>query len=367
MNIMLSRIYLVFCLFLASSHLFASTEKFIESLEQIGTKGAGNEKAVANWNELSTMSSSSIPRLLDSMNRANDLGDNWIRSAIQEILAKSGLPSLPKDEVVQFIRNPQNDGSSRRAAYEFLSESHPQIAQSLIASFIDDTEPTLRREGVSLLLKEAGQINNKEQSIEAFEYALGKARDVDQIEEASESLKNLGKIIQLQELMGFITNWQVIGPFDNTDREGFGKIYSPERDNGLLGKHTGENGPITWKPCTTEDSLGLVDLNQPFGYLKEVLCYARTEFESDSDRAVQFRIGSKNAWKLWVNNELVFARDEYHRGMTRVDQFILDGRLKSGTNLILVKVCQNEQEESWTKQWEFSMRITDPSGEPIKP
>ena len=73
-------------------------EKFIESLEQIGAKGAGNEKAVANWNVLSTMSSSSIPRLLDSMNRANDLGDNWIRSAIPEILAKSGLPSLPKDE-----------------------------------------------------------------------------------------------------------------------------------------------------------------------------------------------------------------------------------------------------------------------------
>ena len=134
------------------------------------------------------------------MNRANDLGDNWIRSAIQEILAKSGLPSLPKDEVVQFIRNTQNDGSSRRAAYEFLSESHPQIAQSLIASFIDDTEPTLRREGVSLLLQEAGQINNKEQSIEAFEYALGKARDVDQIEEASESLKILERLFNFKNL-----------------------------------------------------------------------------------------------------------------------------------------------------------------------
>ena len=44
--------------------------------------------------------------------------------------------------------------------------------------------------------------------------------------------------------MGFITNWEVIGPFDNTDREGFGKIYSPERDNGLLGKHTGKMVPL---------------------------------------------------------------------------------------------------------------------------
>ena len=42
-------------------------------------------------------------------------------------------------------------------------------------------------------------------------------------------------------------------------------------------------------------------------------------------------IGSKNAWKLWVNNQLVFARDEYHRGATRVDQFILDGTLRKET------------------------------------
>ena len=123
--------------------------------------------------------------------------------------------------------------------------------------------------------------------------------------------------------MGFITNWEVIGP-DNTDREGLVDLH-PERDNGLLGKHTGKNGSITWKPCTTEDPLGLVDLNQPFGYLKEVLCYAHTEFESDSDRAVNLG-GSKNAWKLWVNNELVFARDEYHRGMTEsINSSSMDG------------------------------------------
>ena len=58
----------------------------------------------------------------------------------------------------------------------------------------------------------------------------------------------------------------------------------------------------------------------------------------------------------------MFARDEYHRGKTRVDQFVIDGALKKGSNEILVKVCQNEQTQYWTKQWEFCLRITDPTG-----
>jgi hypothetical protein len=168
--------------------------------------------------------------------------------------------------------------------------------------------------------------------------------------------------------MGFLTEWQVIGPFDNLSRNGFSTVYSPEKRSNLLNKsHTGKDGPVQWQTFSTSDRLGLLDLNQPFGHIKEVLCYAYSEFDAPTDQRVHFRIGSKNAWKLWVNQELIFARDEYHRGATRVDQFILEGGLKKGKNEILVKVCQNEQTESWTKQWEFCFRITDLSGTTIKP
>jgi hypothetical protein len=36
--------------------------------------------------------------------------------------------------------------------------------------------------------------------------------------------------------------------------------------------------------------------------------------------------------------------------------------LKKGTNRILLKICQNEQEESWAQDWKFQFRITDTSG-----
>jgi hypothetical protein len=45
-----------------------------------------------------------------------------------------------------------------------------------------------------------------------------------------------------------------------------------------------------------------------------------------------------------------------------VDQYVAHGKLKQGTNQILVKVCQNEQEESWAQRWQFQLRVCDELG-----
>lgn len=345
---------------------FVNGNSLLEAISKVGPKGQGNQEVIDNWKQIKSMSSSNIIELFELMNRCNQLGENWIRAAIFEILERSGSNSLPQDGTINFIKNLNNKGSARRCAFDFLKRFTPQISQSMRSSFIDDPEPSLRREGVELLLQQAEVLQNAEQSIEAYEYALGKARDVDQIEQACQSLESLGQKIDLPKIMGFITEWKVIGPFDNSDRRGFGVGFPPEKNNIELEKeYEGKNGGVKWQKFSTSDRLGLLDLNQPFGHIKEVLCYAHTEFESSVEQSVQFRIGSKNAWKLWVNDKLIFARDEYHRGSTRVDQFILDGQLRKGTNKILVKICQNEQTESWTKQWEFCFRITDLTGTPI--
>ena len=33
-----------------------------------------------------------------------------------------------------------------------------------------------------------------------------------------------------------------------------------------------------------------------------------------------------------------------------------------GTNVILLKICQNEQTESWAQDWEFQLRVCDGLG-----
>ena len=91
---------------------------------------------------------------------------------------------------------------------------------------------------------------------------------------------------------------------------------------------------------------------------------SRAEFVSDGPQDVEFRLACKNAWKLWLNGQLLFGREEYHRGM-QLDQYRVQGSLRPGRNTILVKVCQNEVVEPWTVEWQFQLRVCDGVGSAI--
>ena len=75
---------------------------------------------------------------------------------------------------------------------------------------------------------------------------------------------------------------------------------------------------MKWSPFSTADPFGMLDINQKFGAIKEVLAYAKSDFFSENEQDIQIRFGSKNAWKIWLNQKLIFARDEYHRGGTQL-------------------------------------------------
>jgi hypothetical protein len=100
------------------------------------------------------------------------------------------------------------------------------------------------------------------------------------------------------------------------------------------------------------------------GRLKETVGYAYAEFTSDTEQNGELRLGCKNAWKLWFNGRLLFGRDEYHRRM-QLDQYRFPVTMKPGRNRILLKVCQNEEVESWTVEWQYQIRVCDEVGTAI--
>ncbi|HEX6987399.1 MAG TPA: hypothetical protein VF170_18620, partial [Planctomycetaceae bacterium] len=73
-----------------------------------------------------------------------------------------------------------------------------------------------------------------------------------------------------------------------------------------------------------------------------------------------------NAWKLWVNGEFLFGREEYHRGM-ELDQYRVPATLKPGRNVILLKILQNEQDDDWAQSYKFRLRVCDPTGVAVLP
>ena len=105
-------------------------------------------------------------------------------------------------------------------------------------------------------------------------------------------------------------------------------------------------------------------MNLPLKHLKSATAYAYTEFYADKAGPVELRLGSENAFKVWLNGKFLFGQDEYHRNK-EIDQYPMRTELKQGRNEILVKVCQNEQTEDWADGWDFQLRICDPSGAPL--
>ena len=364
MKILLSLILYLFLLIDAFNAVTSSVRDLVQPLVEIKKNGTGNKFAVHAWPKVADLPTQHIPELLDAMNLANPLGDNWIRAAISKI-SDNRDSTLPIDEIIQFLNNYSNHADSRVEAFRIIQSSHPDRAELLIPGFLDDPVMALRREAVAKKLSAAKEETNKSDRINLYNDALSKAREVDQISEASKALKADGVNVNMRDLMGFVVNWQTIGPFDNTGRKGFNLVYPPEQKINYNATYEGKNDSVKWSPLSTNDELGLININEQYGEIKEVAAYAHVQFASSKNTNVQFRIGSKNAWKLWVNGKLLFARDEYHRGKTRIDQFVIDGKLKAGNNDILIKVCQNEQTQSWTKQWEFNFRVTDQEGTAI--
>ena len=48
-----------------------------------------------------------------------------------------------------------------------------------------------------------------------------------------------------------------------------------------------------------------------------------------------------------------------------MDQYAGAGELKQGKNVILLKICQNEQTEDWAQDWKFQLRVCDPTGRAV--
>ena len=344
-------------------------DKSVAALRAVGGEGQGNLAAGQAMQRLAKSRAVKLPALLSAMDGANPFAANYIRGAVDVIvgntLAKGG--QLPMVELGEFLLKKSHDTKPRALAFDLIRRVDADAAEQLVPGFLGDPSVDLRREAVTRLIGQATGLvksDNKPAAVLLYRQALDAARDLDQIQSISGELRELGRKVNLTRHFGFLVNWQMAGLFHNKDRAGFAEVFGPEENSNLSASYNGMDGKVKWQPYSTDDEYGMVDFNKPYGDLKEVTGYAQTEFFSGSDRPAELRLGCKNAWKVWLNGELVFGRDEYHRGM-RIDQYKLPVQLKKGSNTILVKACQNEQVEDWTVQWQFQLRVCDATGTAI--
>ncbi|MBC7319475.1 DUF3857 domain-containing protein [bacterium] len=156
--------------------------------------------------------------------------------------------------------------------------------------------------------------------------------------------------------LGLISDWLIIGPFDNVGGSGFYKVFPPEEEIDLSKVYTGKNGmEVKWFPSKT--TFGIMKLGNLLYPSDAVTAYALTFVYSDSEQEVFIRSGSTGALTIWLNDTKVLSQDIYRN--IYIDQDIVKVKLNKGWNKLLLKVCEDNG------LWQFILRITDENGNSI--
>lgn len=335
----------------------------LKAILAVSHDGKGAAEAQQAVKVLSASDADQLPAVLAAFKGANPLAGNYLRGVV-ETIADRTLRSggkLPVAGLKSFVSERGNDARARSLAFDWLKQADKPLAESLIPPMITDPSPDLRREAVARLIKLGADAKEETDAVKSYEEAMAGAVDEDQVKDLVEKLKKHGKTIDLQKHFGFLTKWSIAGPFDNKGLKGFATEYPPEKGVDLKAKYEGQLGEVTWTEIATKEDYGILDIAKDVKPYKGAVMYLTTDFTSNNARAVELRLGTPNAWKVWVNGKELFAREEYHRGMA-VDQYRVPAELKAGKNTILVKLCQNEQEQDWAQRYQLQLRVCDPSG-----
>jgi hypothetical protein len=338
-------------------------------LDLVARQGTGTLEGRAAWERLAQAGPETLLPILRAMNGRDTVACNWLRTALDRIVAKAPPRRLPLDDLLAFVQDARNEGRARRLALDLVDERRPGTMERTLASALED--PEFRYEAVKITLLRAQSLLKKNAKADAenvFRRALGAAREVDQARAAAAGLAALGVEISVARHLGFFRDWYIIGPFDAKGMQGFQLRYPPEDKVDLEAELDGQNGKVRWKRYQAPDNnsgthqalVNLRDRATALGDADDAVAFAYTAFEVNAPLEAEFRGAADDNFTVYVNGEKVFAFEEYRNGV-RHDRHRFPVQLKAGRNSVLVKICQTPAPNP-EPNWEFFLRAVDTTG-----
>jgi len=341
-------------------------------LQSAKTAGQGSRENQRALVALTGSGERAMLPILTGFQKATPEGLNWLRNAFEQIAEslRASRKPLPADALRAFVMETGNSADARRLAWDTLVSEDARLAEQVIPGMLNDPSPEFRRDAVELLLKQAAQVEGAA-ATDLYRRAMGGAVHEDQVKTIADALRKAGETVDISRHFGFVTSWKIVGPFDNREEKGFAVAYAPETEivqerPNVEAEYDGMNGKVRWQTVETTDDFGVVDIAKQIENFKGSVMYAVAEWSSPAQQTLQVRLGTPNAWKLWVNGALVFEREEYHRS-TQLDQYSVPVQLKPGVNVLAFKICQNEQTQDWAQKYQFQLRVCDSTGVGVLP
>ncbi len=334
----------------------------LKAIQSVSREGTGNEAAATAWKVLVRSGAEALLPTLAAFETADPTAANWLRTAVDGIVqaAKKDKKPLPIADLERFLKDSKRSPVARRIAFEVYSSANKTQADSMLLGMIDDPSGEIRRDAIALRIEKAKALKTGDEKPE-YRALFTAARDKDQVEELAKKLEAIGDKPNVTTHYGFITEWQLVGPFDAPGASGYAKAYAPEAGVDLLAKYDGKSEAMTWKSAQSELAYGTIELSTDIGKAKDAVAFAYAVLVAEKETPAEIRVSSPNAVQVYLNGKKVLEREEYHHGAP-FDQYAGKVVLKAGKNDLLVKVCQNDQKEAWAQKWEFAVRFCDSTG-----
>ena len=152
--------------------------------------------------------------------------------------------------------------------------------------------------------------------------------------------------------------WSYIGPFPNSNGEGFNAVYPPEREINLQGKYAGKNGQqAVWREGKFSDGqVNNLALFRP-DCNSDAIVYLHREIDCTRPMELPISLGSDDSLTVWINGKRLVAENVARACAPDQNHVVLN--LKAGKNNLLLKIGQGGGE------WAFYFQITGPIPQPV--
>lgn len=183
---------------------------------------------------------------------------------------------------------------------------------------------------------------------------MASAKTASGVERVFVGAKNAGERGRMIPELGFVTKWQLIGPFDWNAGDGFSDnpVGAPNID--LTKAVAAGNKNLYWNEAYSGYMLNLIGV---FGEHSNASIFAHSAFQGEAG-AAQIRVGSDDGVRVWLNGEVVHENNT-DRGV-RLDEDVVPVTLHDGKNELIVQVTQGGG------GWAMQLRVTKSDGTPIK-
>ena len=244
------------------------------------------------------------------------------------------LLALPSDRPVEEtlkryeeVMQMATSADDRKAVLGSVANVRAPGALAFVEPYIEDEE--LQAEAVAAGLKIAGAICGL--SPDEAKALVDKVVSAVEDEAVQKQAREVLNIIERFE--GYIVAWEVSGPYtqEGKGREALFDIAFPPED---------PDKEAAWEVMPTDmypDNPWLIGLDKFFGG-SERAAYLRTCIISPSDQEARAELGSDDGVKVWLNGEVVHAKNASRGCNPGEDKFTV--KLKKGKNLLMLKVTQ---------------------------